>query len=149
MNDRRKREEALFDEAQGLTDLVQRKAFLDAACAADPDLRRRLEELLVDAADAEKFFEASGAALPVLAKPAEPASEQGRIGGTVRVTLLPEQQPGARIGPYKLRERIGEGGCGVVYVAEQEEPVRRRVALKVIKPGMDTKEVVAAVQALK
>src|SRR5438445_7786345 len=62
MNDRRKREEALFDEAQGLTDLVQRKAFLDAACAADPDLRRRLEELLVDAADADKFFEASGAA---------------------------------------------------------------------------------------
>src|SRR5437762_5489201 len=55
--------------------------------------------------------------------------------------------PGDRIGRYKLREQIGEGGCGVVYVAEQEEPVRRRVALKVIKLGMDTKQVIARFDA--
>src|SRR5215213_7064324 len=57
------------------------------------------------------------------------------------------EQPGDRIGRYKLREKIGEGGCGVVYVAEQEEPVRRRVALKVIKLGMDTGSVVARFEA--
>src|SRR5438045_1014330 len=56
-------------------------------------------------------------------------------------------QPGERIGRYKLLEKIGEGGCGVVYMAEQEEPVRRRVALKVIKPGMDTREVIARFEA--
>ena len=56
-------------------------------------------------------------------------------------------KPGDRIGRYKLLEKIGEGGCGVVYMAEQEEPVRRRVALKVIKPGMDTHEVVARFEA--
>src|SRR5262249_23733868 len=57
------------------------------------------------------------------------------------------EQPGTTIGRYKLREKIGEGGCGVVYVAEQEEPVRRRVALKIIKLGMDTKSVVARFEA--
>src|SRR4051812_9682190 len=51
--------------------------------------------------------------------------------------------PGARIGPYKLLQEIGEGGFGVVYMAEQQEPVRRKVALKIIKPGMDSKEVIA------
>jgi serine/threonine protein kinase len=58
-----------------------------------------------------------------------------------------EEKPGTVIGRYKLRERIGEGGCGVVYVAEQEEPVRRRVALKVIKLGMDSRQVVARFEA--
>ncbi|SPE57143.1 putative Mitogen-activated protein kinase kinase [Verrucomicrobia bacterium] len=58
-----------------------------------------------------------------------------------------EEQPGNRIGPYKLREKVGEGGCGVVYVAEQEQPVRRRVALKVIKLGMDTRSVIARFEA--
>src|SRR5439155_17478995 len=53
------------------------------------------------------------------------------------------EKPGDRIGHYKLLQQIGEGGCGVVYMAEQEEPVRRRVALKIIKPGMDTKSVIA------
>jgi serine/threonine protein kinase len=66
---------------------------------------------------------------------------------TVRLNLPPEEQPGERIGRYKLLQKIGEGGCGVVYMAEQEEPVRRRVALKVIKLGMDTKQVVARFEA--
>jgi serine/threonine protein kinase len=63
------------------------------------------------------------------------------------VSVPPTQKPGDRIGHYKLLEQIGEGGCGVVYVAEQEEPVRRRVALKVIKLGMDTKAVIARFEA--
>jgi len=57
------------------------------------------------------------------------------------------EQPGDRLGRYKLLQQIGEGGCGVVYLAEQEEPVRRRVALKVIKLGMDTKSVIARFEA--
>src|ERR1041385_6328309 len=60
---------------------------------------------------------------------------------------LPTPQPGERIGRYKLLQKLGEGGCGVVYMAEQEEPVRRRVALKVIKLGMDTKQVIARFEA--
>jgi WD40 repeat protein/serine/threonine protein kinase len=66
---------------------------------------------------------------------------------TLEVQAAPTEKAGDRIGRYKLREKIGEGGCGVVYVAEQEEPVRRRVALKVIKLGMDTRSVVARFEA--
>src|SRR6185369_1184730 len=66
---------------------------------------------------------------------------------TVAITLPLTEKAGDRIGRYKLMEKIGEGGCGIVYVAEQEEPVRRRVALKVIKLGMDTKQVVARFDA--
>ena len=66
---------------------------------------------------------------------------------TILVSGILEEKPGSRIGRYKLLQQIGEGGCGVVYVAEQEEPVRRRVALKVIKLGMDTRQVIARFEA--
>src|SRR5438552_2434932 len=147
MNDARQQEETLFDAARKLTDPVQRKAFLDAACADNPELRRRLQVLLSAEPDADKFFEESGAALNAPGDAAESPAEKAEQGDTVRVTLPPEEQPGARISHYKLLEKIGEGGCGVVYVAEQEEPVRRRVALKVIKPGMDTRQVVSRFEA--
>ena len=147
MNDAKQQEETLFDAARKLTDPVQRQAFLDAACARNPELRRRLEVLLSAEPDADQFFEEGGVALSVPGDAAEPAPQEGHAGGTVRVTLPPEEQPGTRIGHYKLREKIGEGGCGIVYVAEQEEPVRRRVALKVIKPGMDTRQFVARFEA--
>src|SRR5256886_17127286 len=147
MNDAIQHEETLFDAARKLTDPAQRKVFLDAACANNAELRRRLENLLSAAEGAEKFFEESGAALSAPGGPEESATGEGGKGGTVRVTPPPEEQPGARIGHYKLLEKVGEGGCGVVYVAEQEEPVRRRVALKVIKPGMDTRQVVARFEA--
>jgi eukaryotic-like serine/threonine-protein kinase len=77
---------------------------------------------------------------------ATPADKVGPAG-TIVVSPPLSEQPGDRIGRYKLLEQIGEGGFGVVYVAEQEEPVRRRVALKVIKLGMDTKEVIARFEA--
>ena len=67
--------------------------------------------------------------------------------GTIRIPAISSEKPGDKIGRYKLLQQIGEGGCGVVYMAEQEEPVRRRVALKVIKLGMDTKQVIARFEA--
>src|SRR5213076_1267521 len=66
---------------------------------------------------------------------------------TMVVSLPPDEKPGDVIGRYKIREKLGEGGCGVVYVAEQAEPVRRRVALKIIKLGMDTRNVIARFEA--
>src|SRR3984957_3393032 len=66
---------------------------------------------------------------------------------TIKLSPTPAEQAGETIGRYKLLERIGEGGFGVVYVAEQKEPVKRRVALKIIKLGMDTKQVVARFEA--
>src|SRR5262245_15238275 len=78
------------------------------------------------------------------------ASSGDSITGAATTELLPPlllEKPGDRIGRYKLLQQIGEGGCGVVYMADQEEPVRRRVALKVIKLGMDTKQVIARFEA--
>jgi Protein kinase domain len=122
------REVAVFGAALRLP-AGERAAFLDQACAGDAAFRKRVEELL----------EASEEAGDFLGSPAATPS-----GGTFR---LPANKPGDRIGRYKLLQQIGEGGCGVVYMAEQEEPVRRRVALKVIKLGMDTKNVIARFEA--
>jgi eukaryotic-like serine/threonine-protein kinase len=129
MNEAEQREEAVFEAALPLP-ADQRAALLDEACAGDADLRRRVEVLL-------SAFERAGGFMKQAAPPAR----------TVPFRPLPSEKPGDRIGRYKLLEQIGEGGCGVVYVAEQEEPVRRRVALKVIKLGMDTKQVIARFDA--
>ena len=129
MNDHPKREVALFAEALQLP-IDERSAFLERGCGDDAQLRQRVEGLLRSHDSAGDFLE----------KPPPDVLESG-----------PEpsagQTPGDRIGRYKLLEQIGEGGCGVVYLAEQEEPVRRRVALKVIRPGMDTKSVIARFEA--
>jgi serine/threonine protein kinase len=79
--------------------------------------------------------------------PNEEPLHPGRRDGTIRVSDAVTEGPGSTIGNYKLLEQIGEGGFGVVYVAEQREPLRRRIALKVIKLGMDTKQVVARFEA--
>ena len=102
-------------------------------CAGDPDLRQRLETLL---AAHQKAGE-----LP-------PPGASG-VAATIKLELADSEDEavGKTIGRYKVLEKVGEGGCGVVYVAEQTEPVRRRVALKVIKLGMDTKQVVARFEA--
>ena len=120
------REEALFTAALN-NPLAERPAFLDGACHGDPALRQRLEALLA-AHDAPDELLST---LPTAAK------------ATIKLDLAdaPDEAVGQTLGRYKLLERVGEGGCGVVYVAEQIKPVRRRVALKVIKLGMDTKQV--------
>jgi eukaryotic-like serine/threonine-protein kinase len=111
----------------------KRDAFLKGACLGDPALRQRLEFLLA-AHDKPEL-------LPAAAAPA--------VVATIRLDLaeIEDEAVGKTIGRYKVLEKVGEGGCGVVYVAEQTEPVRRRVALKVIKLGMDTKQVVARFEA--
>jgi len=129
MSDAEQREEAIFEAALQLT-ADERVAFLDKACAGDADLRRQVVSLL----------DALGRAGGFMTQPAT-------VARTARSSLPPAEKPGDRIGRYKLLEQIGEGGCGVVYVAEQTEPVRRRVALKVIKLGMDTKQVIARFDA--
>ena len=126
------REEAIFNAAKSLP-VPDRAAYLVAACSGDAPLRQRIERLLESDERAGDFLEPSGR-LPNPAK-------------TIAINPLPSEKPGDLIGPYKIREQIGEGGCGVVYVAEQTEPVRRRVALKVIKLGMDTRSVMARFEA--
>jgi serine/threonine protein kinase/tetratricopeptide (TPR) repeat protein len=131
MSEAERLEEEIFEVALKLP-ADQRAPYLDKACGGDAELRRRVEVLLA-------AFERAGG---FLKEPAGPTPLS--IFPTV-LTLA--EKPGDRIGRYKLLEKIGEGGCGVVYVAEQEEPVRRRVALKVIKLGMDTKQVIARFEA--
>ena len=126
-------EQAVFAEALKHVPPEARKAYLDGACGTDTNLRRRVESLLRAAENAGDFLE-------------QPPTGLIGDGSAMAVAGLSEQ-PGDRIGRYKLLQQIGEGGCGVVYMAEQEEPVRRRVALKVIKLGMDTKSVIARFEA--
>jgi serine/threonine protein kinase len=116
----------IFSEALAKASLEERSRYLAQACGQDAALRRQVDSLL------QAHIEA---------------------GGFLRTSIVPPESqpvgegPGTTIGRYKLLEKVGEGGCGVVYVAEQTEPVRRRVALKVIKLGMDTKAVVARFEA--
>ena len=132
------REARIFSTARKLP-AEDRAFYLDDACAGDAPLRQRVEELL-------QANDAVGAFLPELATAAEGSAPVAAARGsadTIRADPSPSEQPGDSIDRYKLLEKIGEGGFGVVYVAEQKEPVKRRVALKIIKLGMDTKQVVA------
>src|SRR5258708_4181117 len=140
MNPPPNREVALFSAALEVP-AAQRAAYLAEACPDDPALRLPLEALLRVHEEAIPFLESSPSGAERSAIEAEGS------GATVRLSCSPIEKPGDRIGSYKLLQQIGEGGCGVVYMAEQEEPVRRRVALKVIKLGMDTKQVIARFEA--
>jgi serine/threonine protein kinase/WD40 repeat protein len=127
------REAALFALAAEKP-AAERAAFLDGACHDNSALRQRLEALLAAHEQPDTLL----------------ATEAGAARPTVKLEFAeepPDEAVGQTLGRYKLLERVGEGGCGVVYVAEQTEPVRRRVALKVIKLGMDTKQVVARFEA--
>jgi eukaryotic-like serine/threonine-protein kinase len=120
----------IFWEAAQLAPGDQRESFLDRACGEDQELRQRVSRLVQVQPKIEEFLE-------------QP------FAGPATIAELPElcEGPGTVIGPYKLLEQIGEGGFGVVYMAEQQRPVRRKVALKVLKPGMDTRQVIARFEA--
>ena len=107
-----------------------RSAFLDVVCEADAELRSRVERLLDEHERGESF---------ILDTP--PAN----LGATIDSPTA--ERPGTVIGPYKLPQQIGEGGMGAVFMAEQSAPIQRTVALKIIKPGMDTRQVIARFEA--
>lgn len=120
----------------------EREAYLERACAGDAGLRADVDRMLSKLTGAEEFFQDGPAAVDVSEITALPGF-QDQLG----LLSNPEAEVGKQIGPYKLLQKIGEGGCGVVYMAEQEKPVRRRVALKIIKLGMDTRSVIARFNA--
>src|SRR5579871_5322065 len=119
--------EEIFTEALTKADAAECAAFLDHACANDAALRERVAALLIAHNSRANF-------LKLLKDDSEMSSALS-------------EGPGTRIDRYKLLEEIGEGGFGVVFMAEQEQPVRRKVALKIIKAGMDTRQVVARFEA--
>jgi serine/threonine protein kinase len=130
MSAEQKDEEAIFKSAIKLKTSVEREAYLKGACSGDAKLLHRLEILLKAHEQADDFLDSPP------------------FGANITLDSSPiSEGPGTVIGRYKLLERIGEGGFGVVYMADQTKPISRRVALKIIKLGMDTKEVIARFEA--
>jgi serine/threonine protein kinase len=130
MSDTPKDAKSIFLAALDIADASERASFVATACAGDEALRQRVEDLL-------RAYGQPDGPLEKLAAAVAPTE----LGEPIR------EQVGATIGPYKLMEQIGEGGFGLVFVAEQERPIRRKVALKIIKPGMDTPDVIARFEA--
>jgi tetratricopeptide (TPR) repeat protein len=130
MNPNHQRIDSIFLAAAEKATADERAAYLDVACGADAELRERVERLLAAQSKVSRFLEAPAPALI----------------GTVDEPPVTER-PGLVIGPYKLLEPIGEGGMGTVWMAEQTEPIQRRVALKVVKEGMDSRQVLARFEA--
>ena len=112
----------------------ERIAFLDDACGDNDDVRRRIENLLNAHENPDSFLE----------NPAQKALGDLNIEQTIIAEM---ERAGKQVGPYKLLQQIGEGGMGIVFMAQQLEPIKRRVALKIIKPGIDTREVIARFEA--
>jgi eukaryotic-like serine/threonine-protein kinase len=130
MNESDQREKEIFNDASELTSAEAREAYLEQACAGDPGFRHRIDALFQAAAAVDGF-------LP----------DRTDVAAKTILTAPVTEGHHSVIGRYRLLEQIGEGGFGVVYMAEQQEPVRRRVALKIIKLGMDTKQVIARFEA--
>jgi eukaryotic-like serine/threonine-protein kinase len=128
----------LFLEAIELHSYEERRALLDRDCGADEALRAEVERLLEASDRAGSFLDRPAIEVGSTTVDRRPGDESAAIG---------LDATGSVIGPYKLLERIGEGGMGTVYMAEQTRPVRRKVALKVIKPGMDSRQVIARFEA--
>ena len=133
-------EETLFAAALAKKTPTERAAFLDEACSGDAALRRRVEALL-QSHENDEFLRT-----PAVMRPDEPTSlAQSATEGfmTTVDSTAPSERAATMIGPYKLLQQIGEGGMGTVYMAEQTQPVRRTVAIKLIKDGMDGRQVLA------
>ncbi|MFK5924004.1 MAG: serine/threonine-protein kinase [Verrucomicrobiota bacterium] len=130
----------LFASAYEL-EVEERETFLEEACGGDGELHSEVESMLEDAAKADAFF-AEGNNVTIS------MDGSGKISGKMKLPSVGNgvslaEKSGDVIGPYKLLEKVGEGSFGVVFIVEQFEPIKRMVALKIIKPGMDTREVIA------
>src|ERR1700733_15372318 len=130
MSETPKDAKGIFLAALDIQDAAKRAEFVERSCGGDAALRQRVEDLL------RAYGQPSGPLENMAAAPAPTPTPQ-----PIR------EQVGSTIGPYKLMEQIGEGGFGLVFVAEQERPIRRKVALKIIKPGMDSRDVIARFEA--
>src|SRR5438034_7482627 len=135
--------ESILAEAVEIEPEAKRREFVAQACAGDTDLKRNVEKLIENHFRAGSFLESPAAGLP---SPLGGEGQGVRGAATIDEPAVTER-PGTLIGPYKLLQEIGEGGFGTVFMAEQEHPVRRKVALKVIKAGMDTRQVIARFEA--
>ena len=137
-------EAAICLVASNVRDSALRTQFLDEACAGDEGLRAAVEEMLLNHVEAEIFFARGRLAVNAPGLGEQTAEAIRELNTEINFT---DEQFGNRVGRYRLLQKIGEGGCGAVYLAEQAEPVRRQVALKVIKVGMDTKNVILRFEA--
>jgi serine/threonine protein kinase len=142
-------DESIFAEAISKSTPRERSAFLDQACGADAQLRQRIEALLAAHDRSVGFLESPPPGLheTTVADGSNADDATSPTQAHKHVTRVPSEQAGSVVGHYKLLEQIGEGGMGLVYMAEQLQPVRRRVAMKIIKPGLDTKQVIARFEA--
>jgi serine/threonine protein kinase len=143
MNTSKQQIDAIFFTALKLNETRLREIFLDRACDGDGELRTAVDRLLASTKDSEGLFENPSSLFEVSAEDVQEAARENIF----QESCLVEECIGTRIGRYRLLERIGEGGCGVVYKAEQEQPVRRSVALKIIKLGMNTRRIIARFEA--
>src|SRR5688572_2555092 len=134
------RAETIFFAALERSASAERERFVDESCAGDAELRRRVDRLLRAHPVVGSFLE-SAAPDVAAGLAAARAGAPTDVAGVVRVDL------GTMTGPYKLLQQIGEGGMAVVYLAAQTQPIQRRVALKIIKPGMDSRQVIARFEA--
>jgi WD40 repeat protein/serine/threonine protein kinase len=132
--------EAIFFAALEIASAEERAAYVNAACGEDTDLRRRVDRLLAAHPQVGSFLEEPAQAPRATEAQASPSPEPG-VADSV------SEGPGTMIGPYKLLQQLGEGGMGVVFMAEQIKPVQRKVALKIIRPGMDSRQVFARFEA--
>jgi serine/threonine protein kinase/WD40 repeat protein len=135
--------EQIFHAAREKSDPARRAGYLEGACGRDVALRAKVDALLKADAEAGSFLKSSE---PAALDPNAANSQTARLAPS-RAPVAPSEQAGEMIGRYKLLQPIGEGGFGSVWMAEQREPVKRRVALKIIKLGMDTKQVIARFEA--
>jgi serine/threonine protein kinase len=155
MNPQRPNPKALFTEqaeeifcaAMGYEKVSDRLAYLDQSCAGAPELRTKVEALLAAHEAATQLFDQTSPALVVTEETCRDLISDPKLQQSAGLASAVDERLGTRIGPYRLAQVLGEGGCGVVYLAEQETPVRRQVALKIIKLGMDTKSVITRFEA--
>src|SRR5262249_37689535 len=133
MDQDQRRVDSIFLAALERGTAEERAAYLDQACGADHELRQRVERLLAAQSKVSQFLESPA---PGLTAPAVP-SEESAVS----------ERPGTVIGPYKLLQQIGEGGMGTVFMAEQTQPVQRKVALKIVKAGMGSPQGIAGFEA--
>src|SRR5947209_6939647 len=146
---------AVFDRAHEIESRTERQAYLDQACGDAPELRACVEALL-------RAYDEAGSFLDLPADPSAPTGHYEASADRAKQTPAPDAEteapaappasagapgPGMQIGPYRLIRELGAGGMGAVYLAEQDTPIRRQVALKIIKPGMDSDGIVARFEA--